>query len=132
MTNEWTSPKGFIANSVGVVGGSMVGGITCLLVAMVVAAARRRGRVADRPSAPSMVQRERACSSYGGTSAVPVLAAMGSPAMSALLVVTATAVYIGLRNIQILPAFYLFLLPIVFGRSSCSARDAASPPPSSA
>jgi K+-sensing histidine kinase KdpD len=43
-------------------------------------------------------------------------------AMSALLVVTATAVYIGMRNLHILSAFYLFLLPIVLAQLMFGAR----------
>jgi K+-sensing histidine kinase KdpD len=43
-------------------------------------------------------------------------------AMSALLVVTASAIYIGLRDLNILTAFYLFLLPIVFAQLLFGAR----------
>jgi K+-sensing histidine kinase KdpD len=87
ITDGWTAPKRFIAGTVGVAGGFLVGGITFL---------------------------------------------MGAPwwwlplwdriAMSALLVVTATAVYIGMRNLHILSAFYLFLLPIVLAQLMFGAR----------
>jgi K+-sensing histidine kinase KdpD len=42
--------------------------------------------------------------------------------MSLLLVVTATAVYIGMKNLHILSAFYLFLLPIVLAQLMFGAR----------
>jgi K+-sensing histidine kinase KdpD len=43
-------------------------------------------------------------------------------AMSALLVVTASAIYIGLKDLHILTAFYLFLLPIVLAQLLFGAR----------
>jgi K+-sensing histidine kinase KdpD len=90
---------------------------------VVVAAALRRGRTLIGLVLPAW--------NSGGNAPAPLIAALrvcrdlplwDRLAMSALLVVTATAVYIGLRDIQILTAFYLFLLPIVFAQLLFGAR----------
>jgi hypothetical protein len=124
MTNEWTPPKGFIANSVGVVGGSMVGGITCLL----------GGPWWSLPLgavAGLLIGLLLAAWNSNANAPAPLLAALrvcrelplwDRLAMSALLVVTASAVYIGLKDLDILTAFYLFLLPIVLAQLLFGAR----------
>jgi hypothetical protein len=122
MTNEWTAAQGFIANSVGVSGGALVGGITFLIGAPwwslpVCAAAglligrllRAEKAVVGSPLAAAL----RLCRS---------LPLWDRLAMSALLVVAAAAVYIGLKELHILSAFYLFLLPIVLAGLMFGAR----------
>jgi hypothetical protein len=124
MTSQWMSPKGFAANSIGAIGGSMVGGITFLMGApwWSLPACAAIGLLiglllpAWNPAAgapASLTGALRVCRS---------LPLWDRLAMSALLVVTATAVYLGLKNLHILTAFYLFLLPIVFAQLIFGAR----------
>jgi Domain of unknown function (DUF4118) len=122
MTNEWTTAQGFIAGSVGMIGGALVGGITFLIGAPwwslpVCAAAGllinrlspAEGAVVGSPLAAAL----RLCRS---------LPLWDRLAMSALLVVAAAAVYIGLKELHILWAIYLFLLPIVLASLLFGAR----------
>ena len=124
MTKEWTSPKGFVANSVGAIGGFVVGGIIFLLGApwwsLPLCAA-----------AGFLISLLLPAWNSGGNAPAPLVAALrvcrdlplwDRLAMSALLVVTASAVYIGLKDIHILTAFYLFLLPIVIAQLLFGAR----------
>ncbi len=124
ITDGWTAPKRFIAGTVGVAGGFLVGGITFLMGApwwwlpLCAAAGLLIGRVLPSDTSNSGVRRPvrallRLCRS---------LPLWDRIAMSALLVVTATAVYIGMRNLHILSAFYLFLLPIVLAQLMFGAR----------
>jgi K+-sensing histidine kinase KdpD len=124
MTNEWILPKGFVANSVGAVGGSIVGGITALMggpwwsLPVCAAAGLLIGFLLPAwnskvdASAP-LNMALRVCRS---------LPLWDRVAMSALLVVTATAIYLGLKDLHILTAFYLFLLPIVLAQLIFGAR----------
>src|SRR5450631_3312188 len=124
MMSERTAPAKFIANSIGAIGGLSVGGITFLMGApwwslpLGAAAGLLIGLLLPAWN-----------SSVGGPA--PLIAVLrlcrslplwDRLAMSALLVVTATAVYIGLRDLNILTAFYLFLLPIVFPQLLFGAR----------
>jgi hypothetical protein len=124
MTNEWTSPRGFVANSVGAIGGSAVGGITFLLGApwwsLPLCAA-----------AGFLISLLLPAWNSNANAPAPLIAALrvcrdlplwDRLAMSALLVVTASAVYIGLKDLPILTAFYLFLLPIVLAHLLFGAR----------
>jgi hypothetical protein len=122
MTNEWTAAQGFIANSAGVSGGALVGGITFLIGApwwsLPVCAAA--GLLISRLS-PA----ERAV--VGSPLGAALRLCRSLPlwdrlAMSAVLVVAAAAVYIGLKELHILSAFYLFLLPIVLAGLLFGAR----------
>jgi Domain of unknown function (DUF4118) len=129
ITDGWTAPKRFIAGTVGVAGGFLVGGITFLMgspwwwLPLCAAAGLLIGRVlpsdaSNNGARNSGVRRPvhallRLCRS---------LPLWDRIAMSALLVVTATAVYIGMRNLHILSAFYLFLLPIVLAQLMFGAR----------
>ena len=140
ITDGWTAPKRSIASWVGAAGGVLVGGITFLLGApwwslpLCAAAGLLIGRVLPADTSATGARRPlrallRLCRS---------LPLWDRVAMSLLLVVTATAVYIGMRNLHILSAFYLFLLPIVLAvgatrswpsaYSACS-RSAPSTPP---
>jgi hypothetical protein len=124
ITDGWTAPKRLIAGTVGVAGGFLVGGITFLMGApwwwlpLCAAAGLLIGRVLPSDTSNSGARRPvrallRLCRS---------LPLWDRIAMSALLVVTATAVYIGMRNLHILSAFYLFLLPIVLAQLMFGAR----------
>jgi hypothetical protein len=124
MINEWTSPKVFVANSVGAVGGFMVGGITFLLGAP-------WWSLPLGAAAGLLIGLLLAAWNSNANAPAPLLAALrvcrelplwDRLAMSALLVVTASAVYIGLKDLNILTAFYLFLLPIVLAQLLCGAR----------
>jgi hypothetical protein len=110
------------ANSVGAVGGAMVGGITFLMGApwwslpVCAAAGLLTGLLLPAWS----------CSS-NGPAPMALRVCRSLPlwdrlAMSALLVVTVTAVYISLKDLHILTAFYLFLLPIVLAQMIFGAR----------
>src|ERR1700722_9594793 len=118
------APKRLIAGTVGVAGGFLVGGITFLMGApwwwlpLCAAAGLLIGRFLPSDTSNSGARRPvrallRLCRS---------LPLWDRIAMSALLVVTATAVYIGMRNLHILSAFYLFLLPIVLAQLMFGAR----------
>jgi hypothetical protein len=124
MMSERTAPAKFIANSIGAIGGLSVGGITFLMGApwwslpLGAAAGLLIGVLLPAWN-----------SSVGGPA--PLIAVLrlcrslplwDRLAMSALLVVTASAIYIGLRDLNILTAFYLFLLPIVFAQLLFGAR----------
>jgi hypothetical protein len=122
MTNEWTTAQGFIAGSVGMIGGALVGGITFLIGApwwsLPVCAAA--GLLINRlfPAEEAVV---------GSPLAAALRLCRSLPlwdrlAMSALLVVAAAAVYIGLKELHILWAIYLFLLPIVLASLLFGAR----------
>ncbi len=124
ITDAGTAPKGFVASTVGAAGGVLVGGITFLLGAtwwwlpLCAAAGLLIGRILAAGASNDDARR-------------PLRAALqlcrslplwDRIAMSALLVVTAAAVYIGMRNLHILSAFYLFLLPIVLAQLMFGAR----------
>jgi hypothetical protein len=124
ITERWTAPKRAIASTVGAAGGFLVGGVTFLLGApwwwlpFCAAAGLLIGRVLPADASNNDAGRLlravlRLCRS---------LPLWDRIAMSALLVVTATAVYIGMRNLHILSAFYLFLLPIVLAQLMFGAR----------
>jgi Domain of unknown function (DUF4118) len=124
MTNEWTSPKGFAANSVGAIGGFVVGGITFLL-------GTPWWSLPLCAAAGFLISLLLPAWNSNANTPAPLIRALrvcrGLPlwdrlAMSALLVVTASAVYIGLKDLHILTAFYLFLLPIVFAQLLFGAR----------
>jgi Domain of unknown function (DUF4118) len=128
-TDGWIAPKRFVASSVGAAGGCLVGGITFLLGAawwwlpLCAAAGLLIGYILptdisdagtrNRGARQPLLALLRLCRS---------LPLWDRVAMSALLVVTATAVYIGMRNLHILSAFYLFLLPIVVAQLMFGAR----------
>jgi hypothetical protein len=124
ITHGWTAPKRSIASWVGAAGGVLVGGITFLLGApwwslpLCAAAGLLSGRVHPADTSTTGARRPlravlRLCRS---------LPLWDRVAMSLLLVVTATAVYIGMKNLPILSAFYLFLLPIVLAQLMFGAR----------
>jgi hypothetical protein len=121
---ERTTPAKFIANSVGAAGGLLVGTINFLMGApwwslpLCAAAGLLIGLLppagnSDAGAPAPLIAALRLCRS---------LPLWDRLAMSALLVVSATAVYIGLKDIHILTAFYLFLLPIVFAQLLFGAR----------
>jgi hypothetical protein len=124
ITNGWTAPKKFVASMVGAAGGLLVGSITYLLGApgwwlpLCAAAGLLIGRVLPADTSTGGASRSlravlRLCRS---------LPLWDRIAMSALLVVTASAIYIGIRDLHILSAFYLFLLPIVLAQLMFGAR----------
>jgi Domain of unknown function (DUF4118) len=124
ITDGWTAPKQTMASWVGAAGGVLVGGITFLLGApwwslpLCAAAGLLSGRVLPADASATGARRPlravlRLCRS---------LPLWDRVAMSLLLVVTATAVYIGMKNLHILSAFYLFLLPIVLAQLMFGAR----------
>jgi Domain of unknown function (DUF4118) len=118
MTSERTALAKFVANSIGAAGGLLVGSITfgmgapwwslplCAALGVVIGRLLPNGNSdADAPAPAVSVLR-----------ICRLLPLWDRIAMSALLVVSATAVYIGFKNLDIVTAFYLYLLPIVFAQ----------------
>jgi hypothetical protein len=109
---------------VGVAGGLLVGTITYLLGAPVwslplcAAAGFLIGRVLPADTSTGGASRPLRAALLLCRS-LPLWDRIG---LSALLVVTASAVYIGMRDLHILSAFYLFLLPIVLAQLMFGAR----------
>jgi hypothetical protein len=124
MMGERTARAKLIANSVGASGGLSVGLITfvlgapwwslplCAAAGLLIGVLLPAGNSTAVAPSP-LIAALRLCRS---------LPLWDRLAMSALLVVTATAVYVGVRDITILTAFYLFLLPIVFAQLLFGAR----------
>jgi hypothetical protein len=118
MTSERTALVKFVANSIGAAGGLLVGSITfvvgapwwslplCAVLGVLIGRLLPFGN-ADGDAPAPLVSALRICRS---------LPLWDRIAMSALLVVSATAVYIGFKHLDILTAFYLYLLPIVFAQ----------------
>jgi hypothetical protein len=124
ITERWTAPKRSIASWGGAAGGVLVGGITFLLgapwwwVPLCAAAGLLSGLVLPA-DASTTGSRQPLCVALRLCRSLPL---WDRVAMSLLLVVTATAVYIGMKNLHILSAFYLFLLPIVLAQLMFGAR----------
>jgi len=118
MTSERNALVKFVANSIGAAGGLLVGSITfvmgapwwslplCAVLGVVLGRLLPIGN-SDADAPARLVSALRICRS---------LPLWDRIAMSALLVASATAVYIGFKHLDILTAFYLYLLPIVFAQ----------------
>jgi hypothetical protein len=118
MTSERTASVKFVANSVGAAGGLLVGSITfgmgapwwslplCAVLGLVIGRLLPTGN-SDGDAPARLASALRICRS---------LPLWDRIAMSALLVASATAVDIGFKHVDILTAFYLYLLPIVFAQ----------------